>query len=236
MFFGALILTRPEYQAITAVFALFAAWRVWKDRGWRLAVGSTAVLLVGAALIVLPWTVRNVIVLDELVPVTTGGQKALFVATYLPGDGRQVPTKRELMRRLLGEQDPITTDELKAQPMNELLDRVAQKYPDMPRDQALGRIGRENARKYLVRAAAGLRVDERAQVLEHVGTRLEPVHARHRLERVPQAPAAAGDRRLRPARPRRPHALRRAPARRADRARSPCSARSCSRSRAARSR
>jgi hypothetical protein len=149
VFFGALILTRPEYQAITAVFALFVAWRVWKDRGWRLAVGSTAVLLVGAALIVLPWTVRNLIVLDDLVPVTTGGQKALFVATYLPGDGRQVPTKRELMRQLLGEKDPITTDELKAQPMNELLDRVARKYPDMPRDQALGRIGRENARKYI---------------------------------------------------------------------------------------
>jgi hypothetical protein len=146
--FGALILTRPEYQAITLVFAAFAAWRVWKDRTWRLALASTAVLLAGAALIVGPWTIRNYIVLDELVPVSTGGQKALFVATYLPGDGRQVPTKRELMRRLLGEKDPITTDELKAQPMNVLLDRVAQKYPDMPRDEALGRIGRENFRKY----------------------------------------------------------------------------------------
>jgi 4-amino-4-deoxy-L-arabinose transferase-like glycosyltransferase len=147
--FGALILTRPEYQAITLVFAAFAAWRVWRDRSWRPAVASTAVLLIGAALVVGPWTVRNLIVLDGLVPVTTGGQKALFVATYLPGGGRQVPTKRELMRRLLGAQDPITTDELKAQPMNELLDRVARKYPDMPRDEALGRIGRENFRKYV---------------------------------------------------------------------------------------
>jgi Dolichyl-phosphate-mannose-protein mannosyltransferase len=147
--FGALILTRPEYQAITLVFAAFAAWRVWKDRSWRLALASTAVLLAGAALIVGPWTIRNYVVLDELVPVSTGGQKALFVATYLPGDGRQVPTKRELMRRLLGEEDPITTDELKAQPMNVLLDRVAQKYPDMPRDEALGRIGRENFSKYV---------------------------------------------------------------------------------------
>jgi Dolichyl-phosphate-mannose-protein mannosyltransferase len=146
--FGALILTRPEYQAITLVFAAFAGWRVWRDRSLRLAVASTAVLLAAAALVVAPWTIRNVIVLDKVVPVTTGGGKALFVATYLPGDGRQVPTKRELMRRFLGAQDPITTDELKAQQMNELLDRVARKYPDMPRDQALGRIGRENLRKY----------------------------------------------------------------------------------------
>jgi hypothetical protein len=148
LLFGALILTRPEYQAITLVFAAFAAWRVWRDRSWRMAIASTAVLLAGAALVVAPWTIRNYVVLDEVVPVTTGGGKALFVATYLPGDGRQVPTKRELMRRFLGAEDPITTDELKAQPMNELLDRVARKYPDMPRDQALGRIGRENLRKY----------------------------------------------------------------------------------------
>jgi 4-amino-4-deoxy-L-arabinose transferase-like glycosyltransferase len=147
--FGALILTRPEYQAITLVFAAFAAWRVWKDRTWRLAVASTAVLLAGAALVVGPWTIRNYIVLDKLVTVSTGGQKALFVATYLPGDGRQVPTKRELMRQLLGAQDPITTDELRAQPMEDLLDRVARKYPDLPRDEALGRIGRENFRKYV---------------------------------------------------------------------------------------
>jgi hypothetical protein len=149
LLFGALILTRPEYQAVTVVFAAFAAWRVWRDRSWRLAVASTAVLLAGAVLVVAPWTIRNYVVLDKVVPVTTGGGKALFVATYLPGDGRQVPTKRELMRRFLGAEDPITTDELKAQPMNTLLDRVARKYPDMPRDEALGRIGRENLRKYL---------------------------------------------------------------------------------------
>jgi hypothetical protein len=81
--------------------------------------------------------------------VSTGGGKALFVATFLPGDGRQVPTKRELMRRFLGAKDPITTPELKAQPMTPLLDRVARKYPDLPRDKALGRIGKENLRKYL---------------------------------------------------------------------------------------
>jgi 4-amino-4-deoxy-L-arabinose transferase-like glycosyltransferase len=147
--FGALILTRPEYQAITFLFAAFAAWRVWKDRTWRVGLASAAALLAAAALVVAPWTIRNLIALDRLVPVTTGGEKSLFVATYLPGDGRQVPTKRELMRRLLGAQDPITTDELRAQPMEDLLDRVAQKYPDLPRSEALGRIGRENFRKYV---------------------------------------------------------------------------------------
>ena len=145
---GALILTRPEYQAISVVFAALVAWRLWRDAGWRRAVFSVAVLAACAAVVVIPWMARNHAAVGQWT-VSTGGGKALFVATFLPGDGRQVPTKRELMRRFLGAKDPITTPELKAQPMTPLLDRVARKYPDLPRDKALGRIGKENLRKYL---------------------------------------------------------------------------------------
>jgi 4-amino-4-deoxy-L-arabinose transferase-like glycosyltransferase len=145
---GALILTRPEYQAIGAVFAVLVAWRLWRDAGPRRAVGSVALLAACAALVVLPWMARNHGAVGQWT-VSTGGGKALFVATFLPGDGRQVPTKRELMRRFLGAKDPITTPELKAQPMTPLLDRVARRYPDLPRDKALGRIGKENLRTYL---------------------------------------------------------------------------------------
>jgi 4-amino-4-deoxy-L-arabinose transferase-like glycosyltransferase len=145
---GALILTRPEYQAIAVVFAALVAWRLWRDAGWRRALAAVAVLAACAAVLVIPWMARNHATVGQWT-VSTGGGKALFVATFLPGDGRQVPTKRELMRRFLGAKDPITTPELKAQPMTPLLDRVARKYPDMPRDKALGRIGKENLRKYL---------------------------------------------------------------------------------------
>jgi 4-amino-4-deoxy-L-arabinose transferase-like glycosyltransferase len=147
--FGALTLTRPEYQAITFAFALLALWRAGRDLGWLRGVAAAAIVVVAASLVVAPWMVRNRIVLDKWVPVSTGGGKALFVATYLPGLGRQVPTKRDLMRRYLGAKDPITTDELRAQQMQPLLDRVAARYPDLPRDEALGRIGRENLRKYI---------------------------------------------------------------------------------------
>jgi len=146
--FGALTLTRPEYQAITLAFAALALWRVWRDVGWMRGVAAAGIMVLAAALVVAPWMVRNRIVLDKWVPVSTGGGKALFVATYLPGLGRQVPTKRELMRQYLGAEDPINTDELRAQPMQPLLDRVADKYPDLPRDEALGRIGRENLLQY----------------------------------------------------------------------------------------
>jgi 4-amino-4-deoxy-L-arabinose transferase-like glycosyltransferase len=145
---GALILTRPEYQAIAAVLAVFVAWRLWRAHGPRRAIGAVALLAACAVVVVAPWMVRNQREVGQFT-VSTGGGKALFVATFLPGDGRQVPTKRELMRRFLGAKDPITTPELKAQSMTPLLDRVARKYPDLPRDKALGRIGKENLRKYL---------------------------------------------------------------------------------------
>src|SRR3954454_20648341 len=145
---GALILTRPEYQAIAVVLAAFVAWRVWRDADWRRALGAAALMGVCALVVVVSWMARNHAQVGQWT-VSTGGGKALFVATFLPGDGRQVPTKRELMRRFLGAKDPITTPELKAQPMTPLLDRVARKYPDLPRDKAVGRIGKENLRKYL---------------------------------------------------------------------------------------
>ena len=77
-----------------------------------------------------PWTVRNFIVLDKFVPVTTGGGKALFVATYLPGDGRQLRVKRELIRRFEHKRD-VTDREVADTQMKDLLDKVARKYPDL---------------------------------------------------------------------------------------------------------
>jgi hypothetical protein len=94
-----------------------------------------------------PWTARNYLVLDRFVPVTTGGGKALFVATYLPGSGRQQLVKRQLIARYYGKKDIPYTQVLNTE-MAPLLDRVAKKYPDLSRDAALARIGRENFVKY----------------------------------------------------------------------------------------
>jgi 4-amino-4-deoxy-L-arabinose transferase-like glycosyltransferase len=144
---GATALTRPEYLPFVALFATIALVRVGRRRSWKLGLVSS-VLLVGAFVAVLaPWTVRNYLVLDRFVPVTTGGGKALFVATYLPGNGRQLQVKRALIKRFTGKRD-VTDREVGATQMKDLLDRVARKYPGLERDASLARIGRENFRKY----------------------------------------------------------------------------------------
>ena len=109
---------------------------------------SAALFVVAYALVLAPWTIRNIVVMDRFVPVTTGGGKALFVATYLPGKGRQLPTKRKLIERFTGQKE-VTDKEVSETQMADLLNRVARKYPNLERDAALAKIGRENFRKYV---------------------------------------------------------------------------------------
>jgi 4-amino-4-deoxy-L-arabinose transferase-like glycosyltransferase len=146
---GLTTLTRPEYLPFVALFALLALARVWLGhrRGLKTGIAAAALLVVAFCGALVPWTARNYVVLDRFVPVTTGGGKALFVATYLPGDGRQQLVKRQLIARYYGKKDlPYT--EVRDTEMAPLLNRVAKKYPELGRDAALARIGRENFVKY----------------------------------------------------------------------------------------
>ena len=81
-------------------------------------------------------------------PISTGGGKALFIGTYLPGNGLHLDVKRVLIARYQGREN-LTPTELSRTSMTPLLNRVARRYPDLPRDAALQRIGRENAVHYL---------------------------------------------------------------------------------------
>jgi hypothetical protein len=145
---GATALTRPEYLPFVAVFGLLALVLVGRRRSWKLGFASAALLVGMFALVLAPWTVRNYMVLDRFVPVSTGGGKALFVATYLPGNGRQLQVKRALIKRYTG-QHYVSPEQVRDTEMKTLLDRVARKYPDLERDAALAKIGRENFRKYV---------------------------------------------------------------------------------------
>jgi 4-amino-4-deoxy-L-arabinose transferase-like glycosyltransferase len=146
---GLTTLTRPEYLPFVALFALLALLRVtwgWKA-GARPGIAAAALLVVAFCGVLAPWTARNSVVLDRFVPVTTGGGKALFVATYLPGDGRQQLVKRQLIERYYGKKD-LPYEQVRDTEMEPLLNRVAKEYPDLGRDAALARIGRENFVKY----------------------------------------------------------------------------------------
>jgi hypothetical protein len=101
----------------------------------------------------LPWTIRNIVVLDRVVPISTGGGKALYVGTYLPADGEYQRVKAILAERYLGRDLEPGSDALDEVNPTDLFDEVAEEvqkeHPDLTRDEALGRAGKDNFSKYL---------------------------------------------------------------------------------------
>jgi hypothetical protein len=145
---GATALIRPEYLLVGIAFAALALIRVGRRQGWKPGLACTALLTVGLLLPIVPWAIRNQVVLHRTVPISTGGGKALYVGTFLPADGEYQRVKAILAKRYLHrELDPHSRalEEVNPTP---LFDRVAERYPDLPRDAALGKIGKRNFSHY----------------------------------------------------------------------------------------
>jgi hypothetical protein len=148
LLFGITAMIRPEYLLVGAAFVVLAGIREAQLRGWRLGIGVAALVAAGLLLPILPWAIRNQIVLDRTVPISTGGGKALYVGTYLPADGEYQRVKATLVRRQLGRDPEPGSEALDMVDPTPLFDRVAARYPELPRDEALGKIGRENFDTY----------------------------------------------------------------------------------------
>jgi 4-amino-4-deoxy-L-arabinose transferase-like glycosyltransferase len=148
LLFGLTAMFRPEYLFVGGAFVVLAAIQVGRDRGWRPGFAGGSLLALGLLLPIVPWTVRNIDVLDRVVPISTGSGKALYVGTFLPADGEYQRVKAILVERYEDRVlDPHSEalDEVDPTP---LFDRVAARYPDLPRDSALGRIGKENLSRF----------------------------------------------------------------------------------------
>jgi 4-amino-4-deoxy-L-arabinose transferase-like glycosyltransferase len=148
LLFGLTAMFRPEYLFVGAAFVVLAAIRVGSTRGWRLGLGGAALLTAALLLPIVPWTIRNVDVLGRVVPISTGSGKALYVGTYLPADGEYQRVKAILVERYEGRRLDPHSAALDAVDPTPLFDRVADRYPDLSRDAALGKIGKQNLSKY----------------------------------------------------------------------------------------
>ncbi len=152
LLFGLSAMFRPEYLFVGLAFVVLAALRAGLGSDWRRGLTAALVLLVAFALPIVPWAVRNAIVLDRVVPISTGGGKALYVGTYLPADGEYQRVKAILAERYLGRDLEPGSEALDKVNPTELFDAVAREvqteHPDLTRDQALGRAGKDNFDKY----------------------------------------------------------------------------------------
>ncbi len=166
---GALALVRPEYLGVALLLALVAcAWGAreptsgagewaWETRAWRRSLLNGAILLAGVVLVVGPWTVRNAVVLDRFVPISTGGGQVLFAGAYMPSEGDPERVGEEVLERHPGLTKRLASeyaaDRSPAAQREAVLERVrleqiltalaAQRYPGLETDRALSRMGRE---------------------------------------------------------------------------------------------
>jgi hypothetical protein len=106
-------------------------------------------MLVAVLLPIVPWTIRNFVVFERFVPISTGSGKALYVGTFYPADGEYQRVKAILYQRETGRYlapDSQALNEVKPTP---LFDEVwKERFPEMERDAALGKIGKENFSRY----------------------------------------------------------------------------------------
>jgi 4-amino-4-deoxy-L-arabinose transferase-like glycosyltransferase len=136
---GALALTRPEYLAISLPIAVVILARHGWD-GWREDFGHALIMLVGLAVVVVPWTVRNAVTLDRFVPISTGGGQVLFAGSYMPSGGDPERVGAEVLER-----HPELRKELPSNPrLEQILAALARQwFPELETDAALARMGRE---------------------------------------------------------------------------------------------
>ncbi|HWC08802.1 MAG TPA: glycosyltransferase family 39 protein [Solirubrobacterales bacterium] len=145
--FGLTAMFRPEYLLVGSAFAIVAAFRP-TGTGWERRATTALVMAAGVIVVILPWTIRNQVVLDRTVPISTGGGKALYVGSYLPADGEYQRVKAILVERYQGRELDPHSQELEEVDPTPLFNKVAAEYPDLPRDEALGKIGKENLSDY----------------------------------------------------------------------------------------
>ncbi len=148
LLFGLTALIRPEYLLVGIAFAVLALIRIGRARGWKPGLAGATLMVAALLLPIIPWAIRNQIVLDRTVPISTGGGKALYVGTFLPADGEYQRVKAILAKRYLDRELDPHSQALEAVDPTPLFDRVAARYPELPRDSALGKIGKQNFSRY----------------------------------------------------------------------------------------
>ncbi|MDP9293454.1 MAG: hypothetical protein M3O90_03365 [Actinomycetota bacterium] len=105
-------------------------------------------IVAGTLLAIVPWSVYASRRAGEVVPVTRGGGSALFVGTYLPGNGTTVGMKRDL-----GDEAKRLNRKLRRTPDFDLPARsvlavIAARHRDLEFNKAVALEGRKNLVRY----------------------------------------------------------------------------------------
>jgi hypothetical protein len=143
-------MVRPEFLAVAGLLAILVVLSGRWAENPRQAAGiglskrglaCAGVLLLGAVVVVLPWTVRNAVALNRFVPISTGGGQVLFAGTYLPSGGDPERVGAEVVERNPRLFAPQDAQRLR---LEQILARLAaDRRPGVESDRALSQMGKE---------------------------------------------------------------------------------------------
>jgi 4-amino-4-deoxy-L-arabinose transferase-like glycosyltransferase len=146
--FGAVLLTRTDLLFVPFFCAALGLVVIGSTVNWRLGFQSAALLVLGLVIVVAPWTAYATEKSGSFVPVTTGGGSALFVGTFLPGNGSTFDMKFALQEQTVARHPKLAGRPYTQIQAQTVLDDVAARHPELERDAALSKEAKKNIRKY----------------------------------------------------------------------------------------
>jgi len=159
---GLATMVRPEYLLVSLVLAFVLV--VLEIRGGTgFALRPVLTMLLALGLVIAPWTIRNALEYERLVPLSTGGGQTLYSGSYVPSGGNPTKVMPDLLRDEPGLLATIEAEnEVSGEgPESITPERVftllaARRYPGLDTDAALSRMGRERYWHELRTDPAGL--------------------------------------------------------------------------------
>jgi hypothetical protein len=152
--FGLACLARADTLPAVLVLPPAVAVLLWRRAGAGGAVARGGLLALGAAAVLGPWIAHASTQAGRFVPVTAGSGSALYIATFLEGRGTLFGAKRALHPEACALHPTICHRPVRAIRAEFLLDAVAARHPDLPRDAAMRVEARRNLREGLRRPGA----------------------------------------------------------------------------------
>jgi 4-amino-4-deoxy-L-arabinose transferase-like glycosyltransferase len=144
---GGTLLTRTDLLLVPGILAVATALAL-RGEGRRPSLTAAGVLLAATFVTVLPWVIFASARSHHFVPITEGSGSALFVGTYLPGEGTTTGMKREIGPEVQQRSRKYRHTEPTLIPAVVILDHVARRRSDLDRDAALQAEGVVNLERY----------------------------------------------------------------------------------------
>jgi hypothetical protein len=188
---GATVMVRPEFLVFVLLLPALAAIHLARRTSWRQVALPAGAIALAACLVMLPWTIRNLVVLDRFVPVSTGGGQALFEGSYIDAgpDPQNIQATilaqhPEMRRELVREHSPRPPSGSGPFYIDQVVAALAaQEHPGVRTDAALAQMGRHayvenlihrpvDLAEFLAKKAARVWVFGARRIMERPGWKL----------------------------------------------------------------